>query len=101
LIGDEDKAPAIASYAGRGSLEGWVRATAVREGLALVRESARNVELGDSVLERPGSVDRTWLVARYREPVLAAFATATTSLPREHRALLRLHYVYGLTTNEL
>lgn len=101
LIGDERRPPAITSYSGRGSLEGWVRATAVREGLALVREGTRNVELRDSVLERPGSVDRTWLVARYREPVLEAFTVATTSLPREQRTLLRLHYVYGLTTNEL
>lgn len=101
LVGDQQRPPAISSYSGRGSLEGWVRATAVREGLALVREGARNVELGDSALERPGSVDRTWLVARYREPVLEAFTIATGSLPREQRALLRLHYVFGLTTNEL
>ena len=101
LIGDERRPPAITSYSGRGSLEGWVRATAVREGLALVREGTRNVELRDSVLERSGAVDSTWLVARYREPVLAAFTIATTSLPREQRTLLRLHYVYGLTTNEL
>jgi RNA polymerase sigma-70 factor (ECF subfamily) len=101
LIGDETRPPAITSYSGRGSLEGWVRATAVREGLALARDGARHVELAESALERPGSVDRTWLVARYREPVQEAFTVASTSLPREHRALLRLHYVHGLTTNEL
>jgi len=101
LVGDEHRPPAIASYSGRGSLEGWVRATAVREGLALAREGARNVELADSVLERSGSVDRTWLVGHYREPVLQAFTVATKSLPSEQRALLRLHYVYGLTTSEL
>jgi RNA polymerase sigma-70 factor, ECF subfamily len=101
LIGDEQRAPAITSYSGRGSLEGWVRATAVREGLALIRDGARHVQLAESALEKPGSVDRTWLVARYREPVQEAFSVASTSLPREHRALLRLHYVHGLTTNEL
>jgi len=37
----------------------------------------------------------------YREPVSQAFATACAELPAEDRALLRLHYVDGVTTAKL
>jgi RNA polymerase sigma-70 factor (ECF subfamily) len=42
--------PAIAGYRGRGSLAAWLKVCAVRTALNLVRESAREVELGDDVL---------------------------------------------------
>lgn len=103
LVGDVDRAPAIASYSGRGSLEGWVRATAVREAISLSRKRDRHVELGASATESPLDTDRelTQMIGCYREPVVRAFTAATAALPREHRTLLRLHYVFGLTTADL
>lgn len=98
LLALGDQPPALVTYSGRGSLEGWVRATAVREALALQRDRERHVELTTSVIEHP---DADPLIAHYREPVARAFATATAALPREHRALLRLHYVHGITTAQL
>src|SRR6187551_977339 len=38
VIGDANKPPALMAYSATGSLEGWLRATAVREALALNRE---------------------------------------------------------------
>jgi RNA polymerase sigma-70 factor (ECF subfamily) len=101
LLALDGKAPAIASYSARGSLDGWVRATAVREALALERQGARHVTLGGSALEAGASPGDAALIAHYREPVARAFAAAATSLPREHRALLRLHYVHAITTAQL
>lgn len=104
LVPDEGRPPALASYSGRGSLEGWIRATAVREALALERDRARHVPLstpGARAEDRPAEQDREWLAGHYREPVVRSFTLATAALPREHRALLRLHYVHGVTTAEL
>jgi RNA polymerase sigma-70 factor (ECF subfamily) len=98
LLAIGDQLPALATYSGRGSLEGWVLATAVREALALRRDRERHVELTSSAVEDPGSDP---LIAHYREPVTRAFAAATAALPREQRALLRLHYVHGVTTAQL
>ncbi|HEY4178116.1 MAG TPA: hypothetical protein VGM90_14815 [Kofleriaceae bacterium] len=103
LLGDGDKLPAITSYSGRGSLEGWVRATAVREALALRRDRGRHVDLDESPAETASAEDHElpFMVGHYREPVLRAFSTAVAALPREHRTLLRLHYVYAVTTADL
>jgi RNA polymerase sigma-70 factor (ECF subfamily) len=104
LVPEAGRPPALASYSGRGSLEGWIRATAVREALALERDRARHVPLttpGARTEAGHGELDREWLVGHYREPVVRSFTLATAALPREHRALLRLHYVHGVTTEQL
>jgi len=102
LVSNDGAPPALASYSGRGSLEGWVRATAVREALAIERDRARHVELTASAVEAAATADRDpALIGLYREPVARAFVVATAALPRDQRALLRLHYVHGLTTAQL
>lgn len=103
LLGEGDRPPAIAAFSGRGSLEGWVRATAIREAMAIERDRSRHVELTGSPGESPLDGDRelSAMIGHYREPVVRAFTAATSSLPREQRTLLRLHYVFGLTTADL
>lgn len=103
LLGEPGRPPAIASFSGRGSLEGWVRATAMREAMALERDRQRHVELTGSDRPSPIDADRelVQMIGHYREPVVRAFTAATSSLPREQRTLLRLHYVFGLTTADL
>ena len=101
LVGDGEHPPAIASYSGRGSLEGWVRATAMREALALERERGRHVELTASVIETDSDRELATLIGHYREPVVRSFTAATALLPREQRVLLRMHYVFGMTTADL
>src|SRR5688572_31246786 len=50
LVADPDRPAALNSYSGAGSLEGWIRATAVREALALSKRGARETGF-ESVLE--------------------------------------------------
>jgi RNA polymerase sigma-70 factor, ECF subfamily len=104
LIGDAGKPPGLVGYSAKGSLEGWLRATAVREALAINRASDRNVADSHSVLEAQVPwVDHEISLFKqiYREPVSKAFATACANLDPQERALLRLHYVDGVTTAKL
>lgn len=98
LVATEKGPPAIAAFSGRGSLEGWVRATAVREALGLERAGKRALPGGtpDAAVVPPWS-----LAVHYREPALRAFIAASRTLAPPHRALLRLHYVHGTTTAQL
>jgi RNA polymerase sigma-70 factor (ECF subfamily) len=109
VIGEAGKLPALMAYSATGSLEGWLRATAVREALALNRESDRNAGDVEAALEAQlpmlgyNWVDHEISLFKqiYREPVSRAFATACIELGAEDRALLRLHYVDGVTTAKL
>jgi len=104
IVGDEGHAPALNGYSATGSLEGWVRATAVREALALNRERERMTGDVEAVLEAqmPWADREISLIKQiYREPVSRAFAAACAKLGAEDRALLRLHYVGGVTTASL
>jgi RNA polymerase sigma-70 factor, ECF subfamily len=104
LVGDSERQPALIKYSGTGSLEGWLRATAVREALAINRESERNSGNVEAVLEAQMPwADREISLFKqiYREPVNRAFAAACNEIGAEDRALLRLHYVDGVTTQKL
>lgn len=104
LLGENGHPPAIGTYTGRGSLEGWVRATATREALAIVKREARSVarEEDEAPLEIFATDEEIAALKRvYREPVLRAFGVAGGQLGPEHRLLLRLHYVEGVTTARL
>jgi len=101
IVGDEGREPALTTYSATGSLEGWLRATAVREALALNKQSDRNSGDVEAALEaRMPWVDREISLFKqiYREPVSRAFAGACSKLDPQDRALLRLHYVDGVTT---
>jgi RNA polymerase sigma-70 factor, ECF subfamily len=98
LVATEEGPPAIAAFSGRGSLEGWVRATAVREALGLERAGKRTLQ---ACTPDTGVVPPWSLAEHYREPALRAFIVATRTLAPSHRALLRLHYVHGTTTAQL
>lgn len=104
IVGDEGHPPALNGYSATGSLEGWVRATAVREALALNRESERMTGDVEAALEAqmPWADREISLIKQiYREPVSRAFTAACAKLGAEDRALLRLHYVNGVTTANL
>jgi RNA polymerase sigma-70 factor (ECF subfamily) len=104
IVGDGAGPPALTTYSATGSLEGWLRATAVREALALNRKAERNTGDVEAALEeRTPWVDREISLFKqiYREPVSRAFATACSEIDAEDRALLRLHYVDGVTTANL
>ena len=104
LVAEPDRPAALSSYSGAGSLEGWVRATAVREALALSKRTNRETDGFESVLETQmawADHEISLFKKVYSAPVSQAFATACTQLPSEQRALLRLHFAQGVTTAQL
>jgi len=104
IVGDGVRPPALTTYSATGSLEGWLRATAVREALAMNRQADRHSGDVESALEaRIPWVDQeiSFLKQTYREPVSRAFAAACQELDPQDRALLRLHYAEGVTTADL
>jgi len=104
IVGEGDKPPALLTYSATGSLEGWLRATAVREALAINRQSERHTGDVEAALEAQMPwADREISLFKqiYREPVSRAFAAACAQLDAQDRALLRLHYAEGVTTADL
>ncbi len=100
--------PAIARYSGRGALQNWVRATAVRALIDASRRAKRGaieVTVADDVLLRlpAGAEDPRLdhLKRLYRHEFKQAFESAIASLTARRRNLLRQHFVYGLTTEQI
>ncbi len=95
-------APKIAEYDGRGALGSWVRVIAVRAAIDLRRR--RDVAAIDGA-ERadPGAGDPEvgYLKERYRQAFNDAFRGAVGALAADQRDLLRLHFVDGLTLDQL
>jgi len=104
LVDAPDQPSALNSYSGAGSLEGWVRATAVREALAMKKRSERLQSNFESALEAqvPWVDYEISLIKKvYCGPVSEAFTAACGELSDDHRALLRLHFSQGVTTAQL
>jgi RNA polymerase sigma-70 factor, ECF subfamily len=104
IVGEAGNPPALNAYSATGSLEGWIRATTVREALSLNRRSGRNTDDFEAALDaRTPWADREMSLLKqiYREPVSRAFALACSEIGPDERALLRLHYVDGVTTANL
>lgn len=96
---------ALASYAGRGDLGGWVRVVATRLALRHVGVAKREVELDDAVL---GHAPDTALDPRaahlrqaYTAALKAAVAEALAALEPRPRNLLRQHLLDELSIDEL
>jgi len=104
IVGDAGHPPALSTYSATGSLEGWLRATAVREALALNRRGQATSDNFEAELEaRTPWADRELSLFKevYQDAVARAFAVACSEIGAEDRALLRLHYVNGVTTASL
>ncbi len=98
--------PRILEYAGRGSLEHWVRAAALR--LALnARRSARRAPdqlAADSQLDvaaPTADIQFDLLLARYGPDFGAALKESMAELSAQHRSLLKLHFLDGLSFNQI
>ncbi|MCW5808892.1 MAG: transcriptional regulator, partial [Deltaproteobacteria bacterium] len=99
-----DGGPArIATYSGRGSLGGWIRVAAVRLARDIVRgpEGRRAAELREDL--EPAVVDPElgYLKQAYGDAVSRAVQDALGGLDGEARALLKMHYVDGLTIDQV
>lgn len=95
----------IHSYAGRGSLRGWLRAIAVRRAMKL-RQPDRQPTSGDEdVLRALASVEPSPEIEHFRRHYGTAFKAAFTqafgSLDRRQRNVLRHHFLDGLTVAQI
>ena len=105
FIGTPASRARIADYGGRGSLAGWVRVVAVRLAVDLLRQRGRQPQTGeDDVIQSlaiEADSELRVLAERYRVDVKAAFQESFAALSPAERNLLRLHYLDGLTIDEI
>jgi RNA polymerase sigma-70 factor (ECF subfamily) len=104
LVADRDGRPRIAAYRGGGPLAGFIRVAALRLALNLKRQKTPTLSmeemLGELVSREPDPELRH-LKDLYRAQFGEALRAALAALPERQRALLRLHYVDGLTLAQI
>lgn len=97
--------PKILDYAGRGELRAWVRASAVRAAISVLRSRKReHLHQQDLWAAAPTiGIDPTidHLRPRLQVEFRAAFEAALHSLETRERNLLRHHFLDGLSSDEL
>jgi len=104
LLGDP---PRISEYAGTGALVAWLRVTATRRALRLLRTTRRETRLDDALLDeiadppRRADPTRQYLRARYTAELKQAVADAFAKLELRQRNLLRQHILDRLTIDDL
>ena len=104
LVTRPERPPAILDYAGRGPLGGWLRITSTREVVRLLRNSRREVELGDELVDGATTASDpvlSRLKDRYRRELADAFHTALAELGPRERTLLRYQLVDGLSIDDI
>jgi RNA polymerase sigma-70 factor (ECF subfamily) len=102
LVGDGDSPGRLAGYTGRGPIGGWLRVCAVREAQSFKRDAQRERPLPDDDLSSD-QVDPELAILkdRYGDTVSSAFKDAMAKLEPDHRTMLRMHYVDGLTIEQV
>lgn len=103
-VGDSERAPAIESYRGRGSLRSWLRVSAVRVLTDASRAAARrpNSDVNVDALAALGaSPDVAYLQRRFGDAIKHVLEHALTQLSSDERALLRQRYLHGLQVDEI
>ena len=91
--------PRILDYSGRGELGKWLTITAVRTGLRVLREGARETALEDEAIgqlvDTSSDVELEHLRQRYQGDFKQAFADAFAQLDARDRNLLRHNVLDG------
>jgi RNA polymerase sigma-70 factor (ECF subfamily) len=94
--------PKLMEYSGKGRLGAWLRVVSVRAAIDLMRaRGTPPVEPSRSLATTATSPELRALRNRYRPRFEAAFAAALHALPAAQRELMRLHFVEGLTLEEI
>ena len=106
LVPDDGRSARILDYAGRGSLENWLRAGALRLALNARRDARRGPEpLPDASLWEPAAptAERTLelLRGKYAAEFGSALREAFASLEPGERNVLRMHFLEGLSLNQI
>jgi RNA polymerase sigma-70 factor (ECF subfamily) len=106
VLGDSVEAPRILDYTGRGPLRAWVRVGAIRIALNLrqseQRMSAREQAWGDdTVLPAQRDPELELLRRRCAADVRMALEETMLGLDRDARNVLRMHYIDGLSAEDV
>ncbi len=101
LLADGDRPARILEYAGRGRLRGLIQVTATRTAIDRIRLEEREVELPARELAATTDVALSLIKAQYRAAFSAGFAHAVARASRRDRTLLRLHFLGGVTLEQL
>jgi len=100
-----DELPKIAGYAGRGDLATLVKVVAFRTARNFVRTQRRRQEVGEEQLmlavDEHDGPELAALKERLRSGFRSAIASAVSSLSVRQRTILRLHFVDGLTIDDV
>lgn len=95
----------LAQYSGRGPLDGWLRVTIARAALDRLRQSdgraAQRQDLVDLARGTSPSELSAILERRYLPALEEAVANGLATLPEDERAIVQLHFVDGLTIDDL
>ena len=98
----EGSPPKLATYTARGPLGGWLRIAAIREAQTAKRRGRPQVDPDDADLVSPDHDPELQLLKRrYAKEFKEAFTAVLVSLTADERTVLRLHYLDGLTIEEV
>jgi RNA polymerase sigma-70 factor, ECF subfamily len=95
-----DQPPRIASYTGQGPLAAWLRVASVRIALGLRRPPEDEID-DQRVARSQRDPEMALMKARYGRELNDAFRETLTALGSDERTALRLHYIDGLTIEEI
>jgi RNA polymerase sigma-70 factor, ECF subfamily len=104
LVASEESPARITQYNGQGALDSWVRVAAVRVALNLIEGRRRHVAAAlpnEDLLPAGGDPELDYLRDHYRAAFAIALKRAVTELSGGERALLRFHFVDGLTPGHI
>jgi RNA polymerase sigma-70 factor, ECF subfamily len=104
LVAGPEGTPRISDYRGYGALASWLRVVAVRTAMNLSRRTAperlpsQSLSFGAAA---QGDPELLFLKETYREPFKTAFRSAVSTLDAEERGLLRLHFLEGVSLEQM
>lgn len=104
LVASEGDRPKIETYSGRGTLEAWLRAAAVRTALNMVEamKSQSSLDANLAVASRGGSdPELAHVRRRYGKAMKGAVESALKHLEADDRNVLRFYFVEGLTVEQI
>ena len=101
VVANDGRAPGLTNYRGRGPLEAWLRVTALRTALAVARETRNDLPVPDELQAATLDPELALLKQKYGAALNAAFSDALAGLAMDQRNVLRLHYLDGLTIEQV
>jgi RNA polymerase sigma-70 factor, ECF subfamily len=104
LVQRSDRSPRIATYDGRGPLEGWLRISLARTALRIHEKTKHEESWEEELLALPnqgGSPESEYLKQLYKQKYKKAFERAAAELEPRERSLLRQHLLLGMSIDRL